>query len=323
MSVDVSAFDAPLRIGTRGSELALWQTEHVKRLLERAWGGRLRVEVEIIKTQGDAIQDRPLYEVGGKGLFVTAIEDQLLDGRVDVAVHSMKDLPATLPERLIVACMPPREDARDALVAAPGTTLAKLPAGAKLGTTSLRRAALARRINPGVQIVPIRGNVPTRLAFVTRGELDAVLLAQAGLNRLGLAHHVAETLDPERFCPAVAQGVLAIECREADARARALLEPLHHPDTAVCATAERAFLAHLEGGCTVPLGAHALLHAADVLAVSGVVVAPSGRPCFMAHKVGHPRDAAALGRELAQTLLRLGAGQVIAGAGPLQAVGAA
>src|SRR5690606_39063575 len=201
-----------LRLGTRASALALWQANYVRdALLARHEG--LAIELVEITTEGDRILDRPLNQVGGKGLFVNAIEDQLLAGSIDFAVHSMKDLPGREPEGLAIVCTPPRADARDVLVGPPGSRLASLPAGARLGTSSLRRAALARRINPGLEIVSIRGNVPTRVAKIADGTVDAVLLAAAGLDRLGLAEAIAERLDPEQFCPAACQGILAIEAR--------------------------------------------------------------------------------------------------------------
>lgn len=300
----------PLRIGTRGSALALWQAHHIRDAL-RAEHPALQVELEIISTEGDRVQDRPLHEIGGKGLFVRAIEQRLLDRGVDLAVHSMKDLPAFGPAGLAIACTPPREDPRDALVAAPGTTLATLPAGARLGTGSLRRGALARRLNPGVEIVPIRGNVPTRVGKVAGGELDAVLLAAAGLRRLDQAARVAEYLDPEGFCPAPAQGILALQCREDDAWVRALLVPLADVDATIAAAAERGFVQRLGAGCTVPMGCHATRDG-DVLTVQGLVVHPSGTPCLQDRRRGSVRDAAALGRELAEALLSVGADRVLA-----------
>jgi hydroxymethylbilane synthase len=298
-----------VRIGTRGSALALWQAHHVRDALRAEHTG-LRVEVEIIATEGDRVQDRPLHEIGGKGLFVRAIEQRLLDRTVDLAVHSMKDLPAFGPPGLVIACTPRREDPRDALVAPPGTTLATLPAGARLGTGSLRRGALARRINPGVVVVPIRGNVPTRVGKVDGGELDAVLLAAAGLHRLGRADRIAERLDPAGFCPAPAQGILALQCREDDAWVRGLLAPLADPDASLAAAAERGFVQRLGAGCTVPMGCHATRHGEE-LAVQGLVVHPSGTPCFEDRRHGPVSDADALGRACAQALLRAGADRVL------------
>jgi hydroxymethylbilane synthase len=305
--------DSPVRIGTRGSELALWQSNHVKQLLQRQFGRQLPVEIVVITTKGDTIQDRPLHEVGGKGLFVKEIEQHLLDGAVDLAVHSMKDLPAFMPDGLEIACTPAREDPRDAVVGVRGALavpLSRLPRGARVGTGSLRRGAFVRRLNADVEIVPIRGNVPTRVAKVDRGEVDVVVLAAAGLRRLGLEERISELLDVERFCPAPAQGILALQCRSEDRRLKALLHPLRDASAWVCAAAERAFLQRLGAGCTTPVACHAELRAPDVLTLCGVIVDPAGRPCFTASKMSHPRDAAELGHRLADTLLCLGAARI-------------
>ena len=239
--------DTPIKIGTRGSELALWQAHHVRDELRRHWGEQLVVELVLISTEGDRILDRPLNQIGGKGLFVNAIEEQLVSGAVDLAVHSMKDLPGHLAPGLAVVCTPPREDPRDALVLGPtlrarlgkGATLAELPPGTVLGTTSLRRTALARRQNPGLAVRSLRGNVPTRLRKLAAGEYDAILLATAGLVRLGLAEEIDARLDPESFCPAACQGILALECREGDVNVRRLVAPLGDADAAVMAAASR------------------------------------------------------------------------------------
>jgi hydroxymethylbilane synthase len=298
-----------VRIGTRGSELALWQAHHVEAELRRVHP-ELQIELVIVKTRGDEIQDRALHEVGGKGLFVKAIEDRLLAGDVDLAVHSMKDMPALSPAALVVAATPPREDARDALVAAPGRTLASLPAGTRLGTGSLRRGALARRIAPQVEVVPLRGNVPTRMGKLDRGDLDAVLLAAAGLRRLGLAERIVEPMDPDAFCPAPTQGILALQCRDDDVRTRELVEVLEDGETRTCATAERAVLVRLQAGCTVPVGAYAVLERGRVR-LRGLVIDPSGRPYFSAVEQGDASDAAAVGESVADALLAAGAGVVL------------
>ena len=313
MTLDPSHLEKPVRIGTRGSDLALWQTNHVKDLLRRHWGRELEVDVVVVSTKGDRIQDRPLYEVGGKGLFVKEIEQRLIDEEVDLAVHSMKDLPALMPDGLEIACTPAREDPRDAVVGAVGVTglqLSKLAKGSKVGTGSLRRGALVKRINPNVEVVPIRGNVPTRVKKVDDGECDVVILAAAGLRRLGLEERISELLDVDRFCPAPAQGILGLQCRSSDTRMKQLLMPLRDAAAWVCATAERAFLQRLGASCTTPIGCHAELRAPDVLTLSGVIVDPNGRPCFMASKMTHPRDAEGLGHRLAETLLDLGATRV-------------
>ncbi len=311
-SIDPAILDQPLRIGTRRSKLALWQANHIKDALRARWGDRLDVQLVEIVTEGDKILDRPLNQVGGKGLFVNGIEEQLLDNRVDLAVHSMKDLPGHLPEPLVIACTPVREDPRDALCGPEGSKLAKLPAGTRLGTSSLRRAALARRINPVLEIVPLRGNVPTRLAKLDTDEVDVVMLAASGLRRLGLDDQICEYLEVDRFCPAACQGILALECRRDDARVQTLVEPLHDYATGVAAKAERAFLSRLDGGCQVPMGCYAELRTDDVVTVNGVICDPAGRPCFIATKVGTPAGIEAVAVDLAENLLKLGARRVLA-----------
>ncbi len=244
-----------LRVGTRGSTLARTQTDWVVGRLRDRWPG-LEVEVHVIRTRGDAIQDRPLAEVGGKGLFVKEIEDALLAGRVDLAVHSAKDVPAELPAGLTLLACPPREDPRDVLVARDGLALEELPPGARVGTSSLRRQSLLRRARPDLVVVPLRGNVDTRLRKVAAGELDAVVLAAAGLARLGLLGRVTQYLEPRTFIPAVAQGILALEGRAADGGTARLALGVHDGETALALTAERAFLERVAGGCQVPMGAH-------------------------------------------------------------------
>ncbi len=281
--------------------------------MQAAWPG-LQVELVEITTEGDRILDRPLNQVGGKGLFVKGIEEQLLAGEVDLAVHSMKDLPGSVPEGLALVCTPERADPRDALIGPAGARLATLPPGTRVGSSSLRRGALARRLNPGLEIVPIRGNVATRLRKIEEGVVDVVLLAVAGLERLGDAERIVERLDVDEFCPAACQGILAIEIRSDDHELAELLAPLNHEPTAIVAAAERGFLARLEGGCQVPMACYAVLEGPERLLVHGLVIDPSGAPLFEARKAGHPSRADELGRELAETLLRLGAGEVIAAA---------
>ncbi len=309
--VDPTWFESPLKIGTRRSKLALWQAHHIRdRLLER-WGPQgLAIELVEIVTEGDRIQDRPLNEVGGKGLFVNGIEEQLLDGRVDLAVHSMKDLPSHLPEPLHLVATPEREDPRDALCGPAGARLAELPAGTRVGTSSLRRGALCKRINPGVEIVPLRGNVPTRLRKMEDGEADVILLAAAGLKRLGMADRIEELLEPDDFCPAAAQGILALECRREDARVNTIAGVLDHGPTRVLATAERAFLARLDGGCQVPMACFSEL-AGDEVRVRGLIIDPSGEPYFAFADRGPTADAARLGTHVAEQVLQLGGGDVL------------
>jgi hydroxymethylbilane synthase len=299
-----------LRIATRGSELALWQANHVRDRLCAAHPD-LEVELCIVTTDGDRIQDRPLHEIGGKGLFVKGIEERLLAGEAEIAVHSMKDLPATMNDALVVAATPERVDPRDALVGPAGVALADLPAGTRVGTGSLRRAALVAREHPGVVVAPLRGNVPTRVAKVDRGELDAVILAAAGLVRLGLSHRITEWIPTERFCPAPTQGILALQCRTDDGSTRALLAALDHEPTAIRAAAERAFLRELEAGCTVPMGCFAELLDGDTLKVTGLVVGAGGRPYFCTTAHGSVADAATTGASVARALLEMGAGAVL------------
>src|SRR6266436_618808 len=255
-------------IGSRGSQLALWQARHVAALLAEL-GARTRLE--IIKTTGDKITDVPLSQVGGKGLFTKEIEEALLDGSIDLAVHSLKDLPTELPEGLVLAAIPEREDPRDAMV---GCTLASLPLGAKVGTSSLRRAAQLRRLRPDLQVESIRGNLDTRLRKLDEGQYDAILLAAAGLKRLGWADRIAEILAPEVMCPAVGQGALAIETRAAGAGFDAV-QSLDHAATHAAVTAERGVLGALGGGCQVPIGAYATV-SGNRMRVHAIVAAPDG-----------------------------------------------
>lgn len=287
----------------------MWQANHVRDCLRAHWGDELVVELVEITTEGDRILDRPLNEVGGKGLFVKGIEDLLIRGEIDLAVHSMKDLPGHLPEGLTIACTPERADPRDVLVGPEGARLATLPPGTRVGSSSLRRGALARRINPGLEIIPVRGNVATRIGKIAAGVVDVVLLAAAGLDRLGHAALIRERLSTDEFCPAACQGILAIEIREPDRDLADLLAPLNHAQTQTVAAAERSFLARLEGGCQVPMACYATL-ADQHVHVRGLVVDPSGEPIYSASASGPSERASELGRELAETLLGRGAGDV-------------
>lgn len=290
----------------------MWQARYIAASLERRWQNHLRCELVEIMTEGDRILDRPLNQVGGKGLFVNALEEQLLAGKVDLAVHSMKDLPAHLPDGLMIACTPKREDPRDVICGPEGIRLGRFPAGLRVGTSSLRRGALIKRLNPEVEIVPIRGNVQTRLRKFEEAHVDAVVLAAAGLHRLGLEDRVTEYLDVERFCPAACQGILAVECRADDERIRGFLAPLNDTQTSIAAAAERSFLARLEGGCQVPMGCYAEVRSETIMTVAGVIVDPGGRPCFLATRAGLPEDAASIGEALAASLLDLGGDKVLA-----------
>jgi hydroxymethylbilane synthase len=306
---------AKIRIGTRGSPLALAQAREVQARLEAAHGsGRgapPAFETRVIKTTGDRIQDRPLAEAGGKGLFTKEIEEALLAREVDLAVHSMKDMPTVLPPGLALAALLPREDVRDALISSKAASLAGLPAGAVVATSSLRRQAQVRHLRPDLQVVPMRGNVETRLRKLADGAADATLLALAGLNRLGLADRAAGPVPVEEMLPAVAQGAIGVEIRADDTRMAQLLAPLNHAPTALAVTAERAFLARLEGSCRMPIAALGELSAEPSgarFAFRGMILSPDGRHCFAAHRVGRPEEALRLAEEAAA--------EVLAAAGP-------
>ncbi len=302
-----------VRIATRKSPLALWQAEHVKALLLAREPG-LAVALVKLSTKGDKILDSPLAKIGGKGLFVKEIEDALLDGRADLAVHSLKDVPAEVPAGLVLASHPPREDPRDAFVSSRHARLAEVPNGARLGTASLRRACQIKAERPDIDIVSIRGNVQTRIRRI-RDELDGGVLAYAGLKRLGLADQAAEVIEPEAMLPAVGQGVLAIETRAADAAMRGRAEALGDRDAVDAVTAERAFLARIGGGCQVPLAAHATLEG-DRMTVRALVGWPDGHEVLRAQRQGSRRDAARMGLDLAEELLGRGADRILASLQP-------
>ncbi len=297
---------SPVRIGTRGSTLALWQAAHVKALLE-AIGHR--ASLHVITTTGDRAHAGRLEAVGGKGAFLKEIEDALLAGEVELAVHSLKDVPAALPQGLVLTAVLERADPRDALLSS-GARLDELEAGSTVGTTSLRRRSLVAALRPDLALQDLRGNVDTRLRRLREGHFDAILLAMAGLVRLGRADEVTEILDPRRFVPAPGQGAIALECREADSAMRDLAGRLDHPATARAVSAERAFLACLGGECNVPLGAHAFTHG-DELELVAFVGAPDGSALVRAERRGS--DPGALGRALAEDMLARGARSLIGG----------
>jgi len=299
---------APFKIGTRGSPLALVQAEAVATPL-RANG--VAVEIVPVRTEGDRRLEARLADVGGKGLFVREIEQMLLAGALDCAVHSLKDLPADLPAGLALAAFPERADPRDVLVARGRTRFEDLRPGAVLGTSSPRRRALALALRPDLVVEPIRGNVDTRLRKLENGAFDGVLLAAAGLARLGLITTHAQPLDPEVFVPAVGQGVLAIEMRADDHRAGALLERLDHAATRACALAERACLRRLGASCNAPMAAHAVM-AADLLRMTALVASEDGRKVLRASATASPAAPEGLGRRLADSLLEQGAASVTA-----------
>ena len=291
-----------ITIGSRGSKLALWQAEHIA---DRLRGLGAEVRIEVIKTTGDKIQDVPLAKVGGKGLFTKEIEEALLAGTVDVAVHSMKDMPTDVPDGLVISAIPEREEPRDALI---GTNVAGLRVGMKIGTSSLRRSAQLRAHAPGLVIENLRGNLDTRLRKLDEGQYDAIVLAAAGLRRLGWADRIQELIPPEVMCPAVGQGALAIETREDGGQAHELVLKLNDAETRACVTAERAFLAVLGGGCQVPIGAHARLDG-ETLHLEGLVASPDGREVLRERVSG--RDPQQLGRELGQRILEQGARRIL------------
>lgn len=292
-----------ITIGTRGSKLALAQTHMMRAALEAAHPG-LAVVVETITTKGDVVLDRPLSAIGDKGLFVTEIEDALRAGRVDLAVHSAKDMPSELPVDMTLVVFPDREDPRDALLSRGGETLDRLPEGALVGTSSLRRACQLRHLRPDLRIADLRGNVDTRLRKLHEGQYDAIVLAAAGLARLGLSAEVTELLEPSRMVPAVAQGALAIETRAGDETVAALLAPLDDPATRAAVLAERAFLARIGGGCQVPLAAHATL-ANGRLSLVALIGSRDGRVVRGALE-GPAAEPATLGSALADELLGAG-----------------
>ena len=296
----------PLRIGTRGSAMALRQTSLVRDRLVATHAhlaAAEAVEVVTIRTTGDRVQDRVLAEIGGKGLFAKEIEEALIVGRIDLAVHSAKDLETRLPDGLVIACVLPRDDPRDALVSTGAMGLAALPEGAKIGTVSLRREAQLRRHRPDLSIVPIRGNVDTRIRKLRAGEVDALVLALCGLERLGLTGQVTEILPPETMLPAVGQGALAIECRADDETMRRLLEPLDDAISAVCIRAERAMLAALDGSCRTPIGGLAEVRGQQ-MSIEGLLLTPDGDSEIRARREGAIGDAESLGTELGAELRR-------------------
>ncbi|MBR9982143.1 MAG: hydroxymethylbilane synthase [Desulfatitalea sp.] len=298
-----------LRIGTRGSQLALWQAHWVRKAVLDQQPDAV-VALEILKTQGDKILDVPLAQVGGKGLFVKEIEEALLDGRIDLAVHSMKDMPAELPVGLCVAAIPRRENPLDAFVSNNYGSLDDLPQGARVGTSSLRRGAQILHHRPDLVIVPLRGNVDTRLKKLETDDLDAIVLASAGLTRLGLANHITTRLDTGTMLPAVGQGALCIEARDADAPVMDLLSALDHQASHMAVVAERAFLRRLEGGCQVPLAAYATLDQ-GLLTITGLVAELDGSRVIKSSLQGPPETAEPLGRQLAEQLLDRGAGDIL------------
>ena len=293
---------AVLRIGSRGSALALVQAREVQSRLAKACGlPAERIEIKVIRTTGDMIQDRPLAEAGGKGLFTKEIEEALLAGAIDLAVHSSKDMPAVLPAGLILSAFLPREDARDAFISRKAKTLGELPHGAVVGTASPRRQALVKRLRPDLVIAPLRGNVETRLRKLEAGDADATLLAVAGLKRLGLLAAATMVFDIEEFLPAVGQGAIGIETRADDARTRALVAAIDDADTATALAAERAFLAVLDGSCRTPIAGHARVRDGRVR-FRGMIAKTDGSEALEVLREGSAADAAALGADAGRDL---------------------
>jgi len=296
-----------LRIGTRGSPLALAQTHETRDRLAAAWpelAAPGAIEIEVIKTTGDLIQDRPLAEIGGKGLFTKELDEAMLSGRIHLAVHSMKDVPTVLPDGIDLPCILPREDVRDAFISLKAKSLAELPDGAVIGSASLRRAAQILHRRPDLKVVNFRGNVQTRLRKLEEGVVDATLLAMAGLRRLGLAQHVTSALTAEEMLPAVAQGAIGITCRADDRAALAYLAALNCRTSQIRVTAERAFLAELDGSCRTPIAALADLDG-DRLTFRGLIVSTDGKVVHATSRAGTAAEAAILGTDAARELARV------------------
>ncbi|MEJ7710603.1 MAG: hydroxymethylbilane synthase [Pyrinomonadaceae bacterium] len=300
-----------LIIGSRGSRLALWQANWVKACL-RELRPELDVQIEIIKTTGDVMKNAPLSLIGGKGVFTKELEEELLAGRINLAVHSLKDLPTKLPDDLLLAAICEREDARDALLLAPqiqssaNPSVLNLPQGAVVGTSSLRRLAQLKHRRPDLSVKELRGNVDTRLRKLEDGNYEAIVLAAAGLNRLGLSHRISAFLNTSEMLPAVGQGALGLETRIDDELTRDAVSPLNHPATHAACTAERALLGAFGLGCQVPLAAHAVVVRDSELRLDGLIAGLSGDRIVEAHAEGHAADAAQLGASLAEALRKQG-----------------
>lgn len=299
-----------IRIATRKSPLAVWQAEHAAACL-KAIHPDLIVEIVGMTTKGDKMLDAPLAKVGGKGLFVKELEQGLLEGSVDIAVHSLKDVPVALPDGLHLSAIMEREDPLDAFVSNRYASFAELPEGACVGTSSLRRQCQITERRPDLVIRSLRGNVNTRLARLDAGEYDAIILAAAGLIRLGFGERIRDRMTTEESLPAIAQGAIGIECRIDDERVNALIAPLHHPATAVRVRAERAMNERLQGGCQVPIAGHAEWRD-DEIYLRGLVGTPDGAKVLRAERRGPPDEVATIGRETADDLLAQGAGEILA-----------
>jgi hydroxymethylbilane synthase len=299
-----------LRIGTRGSLLAKWQAEYVRKRLFSAAG--VEAEIVVIKTSGDKFANAPLTQIGGKGIFVKELEDALMEESIDVAVHSVKDIPTEIPPRLSFPAVFRREDVRDCLVSASGATLANLRQGARIGTGSLRRQAQLRHIRPDLDVRDLRGNVDTRLRKAQSGEYDAILLAKAGLDRLGWSDRITEIFAPDVFLPAVGQGAIAAECRLSDSEAAEVLASLDDAESRTAIIAERSLLSALQGGCQVPLGAWARTERGELI-LEACVCSVDGSQYVRQRAAAPPEQAAALGEHVARLLLESGAQSILEG----------
>lgn len=293
----------PLKIGTRGSPLALWQAHEVRRCVMAAFDlPEVAFEIVVIKVTGDQILDKPLKEIGGKGLFTREIEEALIEGAIDIAVHSMKDMPTMQPEGLILDCYLPREDVRDGFVSPGVASLADLPQGAVVGSSSLRRRAQLALRRPDLRLVEFRGNVQTRMRKLDEGVAVATFLAMAGLNRLGMAHVARSAIAPEEMLPAVAQGAIGVERRIADQRVAEMLAAIHDGPTGLRLAAERGFLARLDGSCETPIAGLAVIEG-DRLWLRGEILRPDGSESITGERRGALSDAVAMGRDLAEEVL--------------------
>ncbi|MDO9556395.1 MAG: hydroxymethylbilane synthase [Coriobacteriia bacterium] len=299
-----------LTIGTRGSKLALWQSNHIKDRLEQITG--LPVCLKVIKTTGDKILDVPLAKVGGKGLFTKEIEVELIDGTVDLAVHSMKDVPTELPEGLIIAATPTRVDPRDVIVSGGNHSIDSLPEGARVGTSSLRRRSQLLALRPDVEIVDVRGNLDTRMRKAEDGEVDAVILAAAGITRMGWGERITHYIDPEQMVPAVGQGAIGIEIREDDGFMQEVCRDLSDPPTLTCVTAERIVMRKLEGGCQVPIGAYCRVVDGDKLVMDAFVGSIDGRTLLRHTLEGSIGEPVVLGEAMVDRLRDMGADAILA-----------
>ena len=296
-------------IGSRGSQLALWQANWVKSQLERLHSN-VEINIRVIATSGDKIQDVPLAKIGGKGLFVKEIEEALLVKEIDLAVHSMKDVPMELPAELVVSVITKRESPFDALISKNGETLANLPQGVTIGTSSLRRSSQLLKYRADFDIRPLRGNVDTRLRKVKEGNYDAIILASAGLNRLGWASHITEEISDEVLLPAMGQGALGIETRLDDAKTYDLVSALNHEQTNYAVTAERSLVGRLDGGCQVPIGAYAQI-VDNLITLKGLVASLDGETIYRSKNIGPVNDAINIGQALGSKLLKMGANEIL------------